>query len=48
MRIRLSLTLSFDREPKPGPEPDTREYTGALVEMSPQPRMVGFTPAEVD
>lgn len=48
MRIRLSLTLSVDREPKREPEPETREYTGALVEMSPQPRMIGFTSEEAD
>lgn len=44
MRIRLSLTLDIDRAPKP--EDETREYQGALVEMSPQPRMIGFTPEE--
>lgn len=42
MRIRLSLTLDLDRATKP--EPETREFTGALVEMAPQPRMIGFQP----
>ena len=52
MRIRLSLTLRVDREPKPEPEAHERTGesvdTGAIVEMSPQPRMIGFTSEEVD
>ena len=42
MRIRLSLTLDFERKGKEPEAPEVYEYAGSSTEISPQPRYTGF------
>jgi len=41
MRIRFAFTIDITRPGKDNPEPETREYTGAYVDMA-APHPIGF------
>jgi hypothetical protein len=46
MRIKFSLSIDITREPKPEEPHETFESQGSLVEMTPQPRYVGWEATE--
>lgn len=47
MKIKFSVSLSFERAPKEEPEtPDILEFAGSTTEIHTQPRYAGFAVPE--